>query len=98
GFEVFVWPVLRAMLNQHPVRPALQTATLATPVQVRPGVTHFLPARLQPDPTGWLALPVENLLALARAESHPLGLMVVPPSRRRLPARTRVRVQPLTSW
>jgi molybdenum cofactor synthesis domain-containing protein len=98
GFEVFVRPVLRAMLSQHPVLPALQLATLATPVQIHPGVTHFLPARLQPGATGWSALPVENWLTLARAESHPLGLIVVPPHRRHFPAGARVRVQPLTSW
>jgi molybdenum cofactor synthesis domain-containing protein len=98
GFEVFVWPVLRAMLSQRPVLPVLQTAALATPVQVHPGVTHFLPARLQRGPTGWTALPVENLLTLARAESHPLGLIVVPPHRRRLPAGARVRVQAVTAW
>src|SRR5262249_6051379 len=98
GFEVFVWPVLRAMLGQRPVLPVLQTAALATPVQVRPGVTHFLPARLQRGPTGWTALPVENLLTLARAESHPLGLIVVPPHRRRLPVQARVRFQPVTAW
>lgn len=98
GFEVFVWPVLRAMLSQRPAQPVLQPATLATPVQIRPGVTHFLPARLQPGPTGWSALPVENMLTLVRVESQPLGLIVVPPHRRRLPARARVRVQPLTSW
>lgn len=98
GFEVFVWPALRALLSQRPIVPVLQPATLATPVQVRPGVTHFLPARLQPGPTGWLALPVESLLALARAEVQPLGLIVVPPHRRRLPARAHVRVQPINSW
>jgi len=98
GFEVFVWPVLRAMLSQRPVRPGFQPATLATPVRVHPGVTHFLPARLQPGPTGWSALPVENLLRLARAESQPLGLIVVPPHRRRFPAGVRVRVQPITPW
>src|SRR6266446_5974640 len=96
GFEVFVWPALRAMLHQRPARPVLQTATLATPLQVRPGVTYFIPARLQPHATGWLALPIENLLRLARAESHPLGLIIVPPHRRCLQARSRVRVQPIT--
>jgi len=98
GFEVFVWPALRAMLSQHPARPVLQPATLATPVQVRPGATHFLPTRLQYRTTGWLALPVENLLTLARAEAHPMGLIVVPPHRHRLPAGARVHVQPLNLW
>lgn len=98
GFEVFVWPVVRALLRQRPAQPVLQPATLATPVQVRPGVTHFLPARLQPGPTGWSALPVENILTLARAESQLMGLIVIPPHRRRLPVRARVRVQLITSW
>jgi molybdenum cofactor synthesis domain-containing protein len=98
GFEVFVWPVLRALLRQRPARPVLQPARLALPVQVRPGVTHFLPARLHYRPTGWLAQPVENVLGLARAESQPLGLLVVPPHRRRLPAAARVRVQPISLW
>src|SRR5262249_2575629 len=98
GFEVFVWPVLRAMLSQRPILPVLQTATLATPVQVHPGVTHFLPTRLQPGARGWTALPVEILLTLARAESYPLGLLVVPPHRRRLPTGSRVRVQPINPW
>jgi molybdenum cofactor synthesis domain-containing protein len=98
GFEVFVWPVLRAMLGQRPVLPMHQRATLATPLQVRPGVTSFIPARLQPRTTGWLALPVENVLELARAESHPLGLIVVPPHRRSLPSGSRVRLQPITRW
>src|SRR5215813_5842294 len=90
GFEVFVWPALRAMLGQKPARPRTQPATLATAVQVRPGVTHFLPARLQPDATGWLARPVVNLLDLARAESQPLGLLVIPPHRQRIRAGSQV--------
>ena len=98
GFEVFVRPVLRAMLSQRPALPIRQMATLATPLQVRPGVTSFIPARLQPRTTGWLALPIENMLELAHAESHPVGLIVVPPHRRCLPSGSRVRLQPLTPW
>jgi molybdopterin molybdotransferase len=98
GFEVFVWPVLRAMLGQRPALPVRQRAMLTTPLQVRPGVTSFIPARLQSHTAGWLALPVENLLELARAESHPLGLIVVPPSRRSLPSGARVHIQPITPW
>ncbi len=75
-----------------------QIATLATPLQVRPGVTSFIPACLQPRGTGWLALPVENLLELARAESHPVGLIVVPPHRRCLPSGSQIRLQPITPW
>jgi molybdopterin molybdotransferase/putative molybdopterin biosynthesis protein len=98
GFEVFVWPILRAMLSQRPVLPRRQIATLATPLQVRPGVTSFLPACLQPHGPGWLALPIEKTLELVRAESYPIGLIVVPPHRRRLLAGSRVRLQPLTPW
>ena len=53
GFEVFVWPALRALLGQRPALPERQTATLATPLQARPGITSFVPARLQPRTTGW---------------------------------------------
>jgi molybdopterin molybdotransferase len=98
GFEVFVWPVLRAMLGQRPALPVRQLATLTTPLLARPGVTSFVPARLQPRPTGWLALPIENVLELARAESHPVGLIVVPPHRRSLPSGSRVRLQLITPW
>ena len=98
GFEVFVWPVLRAMCSQRPVLPRRQIATLAAPLQVRPGVTSFIPAWLQPRSTGWLALPIETMLGLARAESHPVGLIVVPPHRRCLPSGSRVRLQPITPW
>jgi molybdenum cofactor synthesis domain-containing protein len=98
GFEVFVWPALRAMLDQHPALPQRQSATLATPLQVRPGVTSFVPARLQPRTAGCVAIPVENMLELARAESHPLGLIVVPPHRRSLRSGSRVHLQPITPW
>jgi molybdopterin molybdotransferase len=98
GFEVFVWPALRAMLGQRPALPVRQLATLTTPLQGRPGVTTFVPARLQSRTTGWLALPIENMLELARAESHPVGLIVVPPHRHCLPSGSRVRLQPITPW
>jgi molybdenum cofactor synthesis domain-containing protein len=98
GFEVFVWPVLRAMLGQHPALPVRQTALLSTRLQGHPGMTSFVPARLQPRTTGCFAIPVENLLELARAESHPLGLIVVPPYRRSLPSGSRVHLQPITPW
>jgi len=98
GFEVFVWPALRAMLGQRPALPERQLVTLTTLLPAHPGVTSFVPARLQPHTTGWLALPIENLLELARAESHPVGLIVVPPHRRSLPSGSRVRLQPITPW
>ena len=98
GFEVFVWPALRALLGQRPALPERQSATLTTLLQGRPGLTSFVPARLQPHATGWGAIPVENMLELGRAESHPLGLIVVPPHRRSLPSGSRVHVQPITPW
>ena len=73
GFEVFVWPVLRALLGQCPVRPARQSATLTTPLQARAGLASFIPAHLQPHVTGYVAMPVENMLELGRAEARPLA-------------------------
>ena len=96
GFEVFVWPALRALLGQRPTLPPVYEAMLTVPVQGQRGTTHFVPARLQPRSTGWHATPLAGLLALARAESAPLGLIMVPPSRRRLRQGARVRVQGLT--
>lgn len=98
GFEAFVWPALRALCGQNPAVPVPQHATLARPITVRPGITHFLPARLQQRPTGLLALPVTSLLSLARADSSPLGLLIVPPHRRTLARGTQARVQPITTW
>ncbi|MBM3224256.1 MAG: hypothetical protein FJZ47_10685, partial [Candidatus Tectomicrobia bacterium] len=96
--EVFVWPIVRALGGQRPALPTRQTARLAAPVSIRPGVTSFIPARLQQQDTGWLAAPVEHMLALAQAEATGLGLIVVPPQRRRLAAGSSVRLQPITPW
>jgi molybdopterin biosynthesis enzyme len=97
GFEVFVWPVLRALLGQRPPLPPTYEAILTTPVQGHQGVTNFVPARLQPQDSSWQATPLVNLLALARAASTPLGLIIVPSSRRQLPLGARAHVQVLTS-
>ena len=97
GFEVFVWPVLRALLGQRPVLPPTYEAILTTPVQGQQGVTNFVPARLQPQGASWQATPLVSLLALTRAASAPLGLIIVPPSRRQFPPGTRARVQVLTT-
>jgi molybdopterin molybdotransferase len=96
GFETFVWPALRMLLGQRPLLPPTQEALLTTALHVRPGVTHFVPARLRYGAEGCRATPIDTLLALARAEAHPIGLIVVPPHRRQLPSRARVRVQRLT--
>jgi molybdopterin molybdotransferase len=96
GFEVFVWPVLRALLGQRPTLPPVYESILTATVPGQRGMTHFVPARLQPLSTGWCATPLAGLLALARAESAPLGLIIVPPSRHQLLPGTRARVQVLT--
>jgi molybdopterin molybdotransferase len=96
GFEVFVWPLLRALLGQRPILPPLSQAILTAPVQGQTRVTNFVPARLHLQTACWHAAPVVSPLALARAASAPLGLIIVPPSRRQLPAGASVRIQMLT--
>ena len=95
GFETFVRPAIRTLLGQPAISRGLP-ATVRTEVRVRPGTTHFFPCRLQPGPEGWQAALLGNLLDLSRADSQPLGLLVVPPHRRLLRAGSRVRIQPLT--
>ena len=95
GFETFVRPAIRTLLGQPAIARGL-TATVRAEVRVRPGATHFFPCRLQPGPEGWQAALLGNLLDLSRADSQPLGLLVVPPHRRLLRAGSRVRIQPLT--
>lgn len=96
GFEVFVLPALRALLGQRPACPPTHAVALGEPLHVRPGMTHFVPARVQPHATGPQAFPLQNLLALARAGASPVGLIIVPPHRRRVMRGARVRLQPLT--
>ena len=95
GFETFVRPAIRTLLGQRSF-PRELTATVGTAVQTRRGATHFFPCRLQPGPEGWQATLLSNLLDLSRADSRPLGLLLVPPHRRLLRAGSRVRIQPLT--
>lgn len=95
GFEAFVRPAIRTLLGQPAISRGLP-ATVRTEVRVRPGTTHFFPCRLQPGSEGWQAALLGNLLDLSRADSQPLGLLVVPPHRRLLRAGSRVRIQPLT--
>ena len=96
GFETFVRPAVRTLLGQ-PAIPRGFTATVSNAVKVRPGATHFFPCRLQPGPEGWQATLLGNLLDLSRADSQPLGLLVIPPHRRLLRADSRARIQPLTT-
>jgi len=95
GFEAFVAPVVRALLGQRPL--SMTRAILSAGVGVRRGVTHVIPTRLQSGAHGWEAVPLRDLLALARAEGAPLGLLIVPPHRRHLPPGSRVQVQLLSS-
>ena len=95
GFEAFVRPAVRTLLGQ-PAIPRGLMVTVRAEVRVRPGATHFFPCRLQPGPEGWQAALLGNLLDLSRADSQPLGLLVVPPHRRLLRAGSRARIQPLT--
>ena len=97
GFEVFVWPVLRALLGQKPILPPTLKATLTVPVRLRRGATHFLPARVQPSIDGCQVTPCTTLVDLARTETEALGLIIAPSHRRALPAGTPVRVQVLTA-
>ena len=94
GFEAFVRPAIRKLLGQPPF-PANLTAAVKTDVKVRPGATHFFPCRLQTVSSGWQATLLSDLLELSRADSQPLGLLVMPPHRRLLRAGSRASIQPL---
>ena len=94
GFEAFVRPAIRKLLGQRPV-PRGITAAVKTAVKVRPGSTHFFPCRLSVVSEGWEATFLSDLLDLSRADSQPLGLLVMPPHRRLLRAGSKVPVQPL---
>jgi molybdenum cofactor synthesis domain-containing protein len=89
-FESLVAPALRAMLGQRPAAPVW--AVLTADVQVRRGLTHFIPVQLQAGEQGWRATPLRDLLAVAQVESHRCGWLRVPPHRRRLALGDRVRV------
>lgn len=94
GFEAFVRPAIRKLQGQPPF-PANLTATLKTSVKVRPGATHFFPCRLQAVSGGWQATLLGDLLDLSRADSQPLGLLIMPPHRRLLRAGSKASIQPL---
>ncbi|MDH3603235.1 MAG: molybdopterin molybdotransferase MoeA [Candidatus Tectomicrobia bacterium] len=89
-FEALVAPALRAMLGQRPATPVW--AVLTADVQVRRGLTHFIPVQLQVGEQGWRATPLRDLLSVAQAESNGCGWLRVPPHRRRLLQGARVRV------
>jgi molybdenum cofactor synthesis domain-containing protein len=97
GFEVFVWPALRVMLGQRSKLPLKQTARLTSAVQLRRGVTHFIPVRLQSGVEGLRATPLRTFIALAQVDTPHLGFIVAPPHRRILASGTPVQVQSLIS-
>ena len=94
GFEAFVRPAIRRLLGQPPF-PRRLTAAFKTAMKVRPGATHFFPCRLQAVSEGWEATLLSDLLDLSRADSQPLGLLVMPPHRRLLRVGSRASIWPL---
>ena len=94
GFEAFVRPAIRRLLGQPPF-PRRLTAAVKVAVRVRPGATYFFPCRLQAVSEGWEATLLGDLLDLSRADSQPLGLLVMPPHRRLLRAGSRASIWPL---
>lgn len=82
-FEILVRPALDAMLGRGAGRPI--KAVLTSELQVRRGINHFIPVRLQPRPAGLEAVPLQDLLAVAQAETGTLGMLMTPSKRRRLP-------------
>ena len=92
-FRVFVEPLLAAMAGERHWQPRIASASLATEVRVKPGLTRFPPAHLdtlQAIPT---VTPVHSqgsgdLAANARANCY----LIVPDDCEILPARQTVRV------
>ena len=77
---LFAMPMLRALAGEASPRPSFAQARLDVEVQVRPGLTRFLPARMDSSlrgatvqPTGWQGSG--DLNANARANCY----LVVPP-------------------
>ena len=69
-FEVLVRPALRRMQGRTAVHPPTIRVRAAEPIPGRPGLTHFLRARLEPGPTAPAVVPAESekgasLVALA---------------------------------
>ncbi|WP_089943658.1 molybdopterin molybdotransferase MoeA [Candidatus Entotheonella palauensis] len=92
-FEMLVRPALDALLGQPAKLPL--PAVLASDVSMRRGATHFVPVRLQPSQPDPEAVPLRDLLAVARAEAGALGMLMTPSNRRHLPPGSRVRILPL---
>lgn len=81
-FELLVRPALLRMAGHQAIFRPVPRARLQAPCRTRPGLTHFVRARLSPTGEEWSAVPVEKqssgaLSALAAAN----GLLVVPEER-----------------
>ncbi|GAA3750094.1 molybdopterin molybdotransferase MoeA [Terriglobus aquaticus] len=90
---LFALPMLRALGGEVNPQPAFAAAQLTQPVQVSPGLTRFLPARLTAglegtvvEPTGWKGSG--DLHSNARANCY----LVVPPDAVQLDKGTHVQV------
>jgi len=93
-FEMLVRPALDAMLGQSVTRP-LSAVLTADVSGLQPGTTHFVPVRLQPGQPHPEAVPLPDLLAVARTATSALGMLATPANRRHLLAGKRVQVLPL---
>lgn len=84
-FRVFVEPLLAAISGERHWQPRLALAQLATAVQVTPGLTRFLPARLDTTGSTPTVIPLKtqgsgDLPANARANCY----LIVPEDRKAL--------------
>jgi molybdopterin molybdotransferase len=84
-FALFAAPLVRAMGGESEGRPRFGMARLEEEVRVKPGLTRFLPARVESGVRGARVRPVEwrgsgDLAAAARAN----GFLVVPETAERL--------------
>lgn len=74
-FRVFVQPLLAALAGERHWQPKAALATLATDLAIKPGLTRFVPARLQTSQALPTVFPVVNrgsgdLAANARANCY----------------------------
>jgi molybdopterin molybdotransferase len=92
-FLLFAAPVVGALGGEGDAAPRFAQAILASELRVRPGLTRFLPGRLQADSEACQVHPIRwqgsgDLAAAARANCF----VVVPPDRDRVPAGATVAV------
>jgi molybdopterin molybdotransferase len=84
-FALFTAPLLRALGGEFEIGPRFATARLEQEVRVKPGLTRFLPGRLESDESGARVRPVSwrgsgDLAAAAQAN----GFVVVPETTERI--------------